>query len=107
MHNDTVARSGEYSRVVMSSVDRVHTDPVPRKFWRAGKLIVNRAHQHPYQDNFPSEYKSVDRWFLLDTDPGPQYPMTLDTKIPVFSLALVLDEKPNPGTAAIRARSGA
>src|SRR5437660_12746572 len=31
--------------------------PVLRKFWRAGKLVANRAHRHRYQDNFPPEYK--------------------------------------------------
>jgi hypothetical protein len=57
-------------------------------------LVANRKYPHPYQSDIPAEYQSKDRWFLLDTDLDPARPWTLNTEIPVFSLALVLGNSP-------------
>ncbi len=89
---DTLARTEPYFRAVVDSVDRVHADPVLRRFWRSGRLVANRNHPHPYQANIPEGYKAADRWFLLDTNLDPKRPWGLKTELPVFSLALVLGE---------------
>lgn len=91
---DTLAKSESYFLAVVDSVDRVHTDPVLRRFWRNGLLVANLNYRHPYQANIPDEYKAASRWFLLDTDLDPKRPWNLMTELPVFSLALVLGEKP-------------
>jgi hypothetical protein len=57
-------------------------------------LVANRKYPHPYQSGIPAEYQSKDRWFLLDTNLDPARPWTLDTEIPVYSLALVLGNSP-------------
>ena len=92
--HDTLSNAEPYFLSIVRSVDRVHNEPVLRKFWRKGRVVANKAHIHPYQSNIPDEYKDVERWFLLDTHLDPARPWTLSTEIPVFSLALVLGEKP-------------
>jgi hypothetical protein len=91
---DTLARTEPYFRAVVASVDRVHSDPVLRRFWRSGRLVANLNHTHPYQANLPDGYRAAARWFLLDTNLDPKRPWGLMTELPVFSLALVLGEKP-------------
>ena len=75
------------------AVDRVHDSKTLADFWRHGRLVPNRAHKHPYQDDIPDKHKDADRWFLLDTDLDEPRPWTHKTNIPVFSLALVRGEK--------------
>jgi hypothetical protein len=94
-HMSILTREEPYFLSVVKSVDRVHDDPILRKFWRKGQLVANKSYRHPYQTNIPQEYIAVDRWFLLDTDLDPKRPWELKTTIPVFSLALVLGDKPN------------
>jgi hypothetical protein len=94
-HLSTVRRDEPYFMSVVNSVDRVHDDPILKKFWRKGQLVVNKKYLHPYQVNIPGEYGAVDRWFLLDTDLDPKRPWDLNTVIPVFALAMVMGEKPN------------
>ena len=94
-HLSKVTKDEPYFMSVVNSVDRVHDNPVLRKFWRKGSLVENKNNLHPYQINIPNEYKTVGRWFLLDTDLDPKRPWDLNTNIPVYSLALVLGDKPN------------
>jgi hypothetical protein len=77
---------------LLFAVDRIYADPTLKEFWRHGRLVPNRAHKHPYQQNIPEKYRNVDRWFLLDTNLDPPRPWELKTNIPVFSLALVQGE---------------
>ena len=85
---------GPYFMAIVKSVDRVHTNPVLRQWWRKGELVPNRSHPHPYQAGIPVEYQQADRWFLLDTTLDPARPWTLATDLPVFSLALVQGKAP-------------
>jgi hypothetical protein len=91
---DTLTNAEPYFMSIVHSVDRVHTDPILRKFWRKGQLVANRKYPHPYQSDIPAEFQGKNRWFLLDTNLDPARPWTLDTEIPVFSLALVLGNSP-------------
>jgi len=77
---------------MVATVDRVWRDPVLQRFWRHGELVPNRSRQHPYQSRIPEKWKDVDRWFLLTTSLDPPGEWTLETEIPVFSLARVLGE---------------
>lgn len=86
---------GPYFMAIVEAVDRVHTNPVLREWWRRGELVPNRAHPHPYQASIPEEYRDADRWFLLDTSVDPERPWTLETELPVFSLALTRGQAPN------------
>ena len=87
--------SGQYFMASAQAVDRVHTNPILRQWWRKGELVPNHAHKHPHQSAIPEEYRDEDRWFLLDTDLDAKRPWNLETQIPVFSLALTQGEKPN------------
>ena len=78
---------------LLFAVDRVYADETLCEFWRHGKLVPNRAHSHPYQEDVPAKYRDVDRWFLLDTSLDSPRPWTQKTNIPVFSLALVRGDK--------------
>jgi len=93
-YNETTAAVMPYFVPIMNAVDRVHTNPILRRFWRQGELVPNHAHQHPYQKEIPDEYKNEDRWFLLDTNLDAPWPWTLNTEIPVYSLALVTGKAP-------------
>ena len=73
---------------LLLAVDRVYADATLKEFWRHGKLVPNRAHAHPYQENVPEKYRRADRWFLLDTCLDSPRPWDRRTNIPVFSLAL-------------------
>jgi hypothetical protein len=92
---ETLANCAPYFLSIVNSVDRVHTNPVLRRFWRKGELVANPNGLHPYQDNIPDEFKKVVRWYLLDADANPKRPWSLQTTLPVFSLALVLGDAPN------------
>jgi hypothetical protein len=94
-HWQTVEDTGTYFGAVLKAVGQVHRDEDLRRFWRFGELVPNSASSHPYRSNIPKRYESAERWFLLDAQPNPEQPWTLDTEIPVFSLALVLGEAPN------------
>ena len=78
----------------VKAVDRVYADKTLTGFWRFGRLVHNRGHRHPYQEDVPEKYKTIHRWFLLDTDLDPPRPWTLQTNLPVFSMALVQGDKP-------------
>lgn len=94
-HLSRVAQDEPYFMSIVNSVDRVHDNPILRKFWRKGQLVANKNSSHPYQHNIPAEYKAADRWFLLDTNLNPKRPWELNTVIPVFALAMVTGEKPS------------
>ena len=83
-----LAEASSYFLPFVAAVDRVHTNPILRSFWRKGELVVNPAHQHPYQAHVPPEYAHVDRYFLLDTSLDPPRPWEMTTELPVFALAL-------------------
>ena len=81
---------------VVKSCDRVHRNPVLRKWWRKGTLVANKAHKHPYQTDIPDEIKEVGRWFLLDADVNPQeYPWESFWTVNVYALALTMGEAPS------------
>jgi len=92
LYLDTQERVAAYFEALVAAVDRVHETPVLTRFWRKGKLVANRLHEHPYQTAVPEEYRDVDRWFLLDTSLGPRSYRNYSAEIPVFSLARVLGE---------------
>jgi hypothetical protein len=77
-----------FFKQLLFAVDRIYADATLKEFWRYGRLVPNRAHKHPYQQDIPEKYRDVDRWFLLDTNLDPPRPWELKTNIPVFSLAL-------------------
>ncbi len=84
-----------YFMAVAEAVDRVHRNKTLREWWRHGRLVPNRSRQHPYQNAVPEQWRNEDRWFLLDCNVNPrEFPWDLHWKIPVFSLAYVLGEKP-------------
>ncbi|MBN1140892.1 MAG: hypothetical protein JXB25_03715 [Deltaproteobacteria bacterium] len=91
----SVAKDGPYFGAVISAVDRVHNNSTLSRFWKKGRLVANHRPGHPYQENIPIEYKDAERWFLVDAELNPKRPWSLDTKIPIYSLALVVGEKPN------------
>jgi hypothetical protein len=91
---DTVANNGDYFMALVRAVDRVHEDETLKRFWRHGRLLDNPSTPHLHQSAIPEELKNQKRWFLLDTNLDPRKPWTLETEIPVFSLALELGRKP-------------
>lgn len=90
---DTRQRVGEYFEAIVRVVDRVYADPVLTRFWRHGELVPNREHKHPFQHGIPEAFADEDRWYMLDTSADPPRPWSLDTELPVQSLAYVLDEQ--------------
>lgn len=90
----TVQDFEQYFQEVVNAVDRVHTQATLRDFWQKGKLVGNRAEQHPYQSNLPEEYQTAERWFLLSTSVDPPRPWTLSTELPVYALALTQGKAP-------------
>jgi hypothetical protein len=93
-YRETRADSEAYFLALLQAVDEVYENPVLREFWRHGSLVANRNQAHPYQQDIPSEYRSRDRWFLLDTNIDPPRPWELRTELPVFALALVKGRAP-------------
>lgn len=88
MHNHYSDEGMPYFFEVVKAVDRVHNDPELSSWWKEGTLVPNSAREHPYQANIPPEFAQEPRWFLLDADCNPSDPLTAQTEIPVFSLAL-------------------
>lgn len=86
---DTTTATDPWTLTLAADVDHVYQNATLKHFWRKGTLVANTAHEHPYQTAIPEEYKTVNRWFLLDTNLDAPRPWKLDTEIPVFSLALV------------------
>jgi hypothetical protein len=84
----------EYFDAVMDAVDRVHSDPALKKFWKYGVIVENASRIHPYQTDVPAEFASRARWFQLNTNLDP-VTLTLTTEIPVFALARVIGLTPN------------
>lgn len=80
---------------LLFAVDRIYADATLEEFWRHGKLVPNRTHRHPYQEDVPEKYRDVDRWFLLDTNLNPKRPWEKHTNIPIFSLALEQGDEGN------------
>ena len=85
----------EYFDAVMDAVDRVHSDPVLKKFWQYGELVENTSRSHPSQTLIPDEFKYRARWFQLNTSLDPATPWSLTTEIPVFAIARVIGATPN------------
>jgi hypothetical protein len=85
----------EECKALLAAVDRVWESPVLTKFWRHGTLVPNRSRQHPYQTKIPEKWKTVDRWFMLNTSLDPEGEWGLMTEIPVFSLARAIGEQGN------------
>jgi len=95
-YNDTRMRVGSYFVQLIEAVDRVHTNPVLRAFWRKGELVPNKARARMSEKLPGSVSGEADYWFLLDTDLDPPRPWTPHkTVLPVFSLALVKGQKPS------------
>lgn len=96
---DTLAQAEPYFLPIVAAVDRIYQNERLQRFWRRGELVANRARRHPYQSNIPEEYRTEDRYFLLDTSLDPPRPggreWSLATEIPVFALALVLGRAPS------------
>lgn len=91
-HANQLAPIEPYWMETVRAVDRVWNHKVLRDFWRHGKLVANSAGQHPYNADVPERYQHRNRWFALDTNLDPPRPWNLQTKLPVFSLALVQGE---------------
>jgi hypothetical protein len=79
---------------LLAGVDRVYENETLAYFWRRGSLVPNRARPHPYQVDIPDRYRTKDRWFALDTSLDEPRPWSMQTNIPVFSLALVAGREP-------------
>jgi hypothetical protein len=94
-HATQLAPVEPYWMETVKAVDRVYDHPVLREFWRRGELVVNDAREHPYQSDLPERYRKIARWHSLDTNLDPPRRWALDTKLPVFSLALVQGEPPS------------
>jgi hypothetical protein len=91
---DTLASEEAYFLPIVDAVDSVYANPTLQAFWRKGALVANTKYQHPYQWNIPPEYQTSARWFLLDTSLDPRRPWDLNTRLPVFALALVTGAAP-------------
>ena len=88
-HANKLAPVEPYWLETVKAVDRVYDDKTLTEFWRYGKLVANTAHENPYRTDLSERYKNVKRWFALETNLDPPRPWSLQTKLPVFSLALV------------------
>ena len=77
---------------LVGGVDRVWENPTLTRFWRQGRLVPNPTREHPYQTDIPVKWKSVSRWFLLNTSLDPKGEWGLNTEVPVFSIANVMGE---------------
>lgn len=94
---DTLSFRDRYGRdfaVVLAAVARVHEDPLLARFWRHGRLVGNPRDGHPYQEAIPPALRSRPRWFLLEAEGNPPRPWTLETELPLFSMALELGQAP-------------
>ena len=91
--SDDRRRSHTSPRSCVPSIVSI-ANPTLEEFWRHGALVTNLSHEHPYDAALPASLASMHRWFLLDTILDQPRPWTLDTKVDVFAIALVLG---NPG----------
>ncbi len=80
---------------IMEAVDRVHENPVLRRFWRKGTLVPHPSQKHPWSFGVPEKYEKAPRWFMLDADVNPPYPWNKNVAVPVFATALVLGKAPH------------
>lgn len=85
---------GPYFVAVMRAVDRVHTNPMLKAFWRDSRIVPNNSGRHPYQVRIPPAYERRRRWFLLEADLNPPRPWNLVTELRVFALARVRGSVP-------------
>lgn len=83
----------EYYDALLEAVDRVWANETLTRFWRDSELVPNRSRKHPYQTAVPEKWREVDRWFLLNTSLDAVGEWTVETEIPVFSLARVTGEE--------------
>ena len=83
-----------YFATIIRAVDLVHKDPVLRRFWRKGELVVNRGVANPVTHGIPESLQQQDRWYHLPTSLDPPPPWELDTRLPVYTLARVIGESP-------------
>lgn len=93
-YQETLSEAERYFLPIVEAIDSIHKNSTLREFWRRGRLVANRHHQHPYQTSVPKEYQSVERWFLLDTSLDPKRPWELGTPLPVYALTLVMGAGP-------------
>ncbi|MCC6580391.1 MAG: hypothetical protein IT440_08100 [Phycisphaeraceae bacterium] len=78
-----------YFMALVGAVDELYDNATLQAFWRQGRLVPNRAHEHPYQIDLPESVKQEDRWFLLDADVNQkQYPWESFWEVPVYALAM-------------------
>jgi hypothetical protein len=91
--NDDKDRWWDYFLQIIQSVDRVHQDDTLKKFWRHGEIVVNEEGEHPFDADLPERWQDEPRWFHLPTSTDPAPPWQLDTKIPVYTLALKIGEE--------------
>ncbi len=87
-HATQLAPIKPYWMETVKAVDRVYANKTLTEFWRHGELVANTAHESPYNVDVPKRYQNLNRWFALDTNLGPPRPWNLQTKLPVFGLAL-------------------
>ena len=83
-----------YFATIIRAVDLVHRDPVLRRFWRKGALVVNPGVANPVTHGIPEPLRGEDRWYGLPTSLDPPQPWNLDTRLPVYALARVIGESP-------------
>jgi hypothetical protein len=102
---DNRSRWWAYFEQIIAGVQRVHSDPVLRKFWRNGELVPNPARIHPFDRELPAKWADTSvypRWFNLKTSadnpalpdyirPGSGYRL----QMPIWTLARVIGSKPN------------
>lgn len=73
--------------VLMNSIDRIHENPVLRRFWLEGKLVPNND-----QTTWP-KYTGAGRWFVLKADANKDVDWgNIKDHVPVFALALVMGQ---------------
>lgn len=93
-HTQTRPTTEAYFRAVVDSARRVHEEPTLQEYWRHAALVPNPAMKHPYQSDLPADFAAIHHWFRLDGEQDPPLPWKLHTELRVFSLALMLGEKP-------------
>jgi len=82
------AASVSYWEALLAAVDRVWNNGTLASFWRSSELIPG-TRSTMYTSNVPTEYSTVDRWYLLNTDVDEGGSWSLTTRIHVFALARI------------------
>lgn len=88
---------------ILDAVQRVHKDPVLRRFWRTSELVPNRSREHPFRHVLPAKWGdpgTYPRWFHLDTSTDPALPRDVSerdyaARMPVWTMARVLGVAPH------------